>query len=539
MMATIEAEISRRKIERQRAAWPGELERCREDPIHWFDTYVKAYDPRLVGTEAGPFSRLTLWPKQREMVRWIFDRMARREQGLVEKSRDVGATYITAGAALHQWLFTPGFAAAFGSRILADVDDKDNANTIFGKLRLMMRGLPPEMMPEGFDWRTHSTEGKLVNPATGAIIVGQGGENMGRGGRSTLYIVDEAAFIDAAEAVERSVLSNAGCVLWVSTVNGMANLFARKRHGGLGPQQIFRLHWRDDPRKDAAWAKAKEESYTDPTGWASEYEIDYTASIEGIAIPAAWVESGKELYRRLQVATLGAPASERTGRIPTAGGNQAIVGLDVGAGKAKSVAVVRRGPIVEPPKHRRDPDTTETAYWALDIARRAGASLLNFDSVGVGAGVQSTLMLAQAADATRVEGLEVQGVNTGIPASEDLVWPDGRTSKETFGNLKGEIWWIPRAALQRTHEHITTGREYPLSEMLALPSGDPESDLLCLQLSSVKRFRNEAGKIVMERKEQLAKRGQVSPDYAEALVLTYVPAPPVEVFFGLSKRNRS
>ncbi|HEX2753736.1 MAG TPA: hypothetical protein VHP34_11650 [Alphaproteobacteria bacterium] len=433
------------------------------------------------------------------------ERVDAGEEGLVEKSRDTGATYLTAGFALHQWLFVPGFKATFGSRKVDYVDKKDNPDSIFAKLRIMLRRQPIELLPDGFNWVQHDNYMRIVNPVTGAIVSGEGGEDMGRGGRSSLYVVDEAAFVPNAETVEKALSGNTDCVIWVSSVNGMGNLFARKRHSILSARQIFRLHWRDDPRKTQEWADTKQASFSDPTTWASEYDIDYSASVEGICIPALWVESAKRLRAlepRLQASAAG------------------VVGLDVGAGKAKSVAIPRRGPIVLTPQSRTDPDTTETALWGLDVAKESGASVVNFDAPGVGAGVSSTLMR------NPVLGLRVVAVNTGLPPSNSK-WPDGRTSEEMFGNLKAEIWWLCRTALQRTHEHVLFiegkdgGKEHPLTELLALPSGDRESDQLCLQLSLVKWGKNDRGKIVIEKKEALSRRGISSPDYADALMLTF------------------
>jgi hypothetical protein len=365
------------------------------------------------------------------------------------------------------------------------------------------------MLPVGFNRSANDNYMRLVNPETSAVISGEGGEDMGRGGRSSMYVVDEAAFVPNAETVEKALSGNTDCVIWVSSVNGMGNLFARKRHSILKPHQIFRLHWRDDPRKTEAWALEKQASFSDPTTWASEYDIDYTASVEGICIPALWVESGKRLLRlepRLKPSVLGR------------------LGLDVGAGKAKSVAIARKGPIVEVPQARGEPDTTETALWGLDVAKALGCSQLNFDAPGVGAGVSSTLMH------NPIAGLRVAAINTGLPPT-DRIWPDKRTSEEMFGNLKAEIWWLCRTALQRTHEHVLFlegkkgGKEHLVTELMALPSGDRESDTLCLQLSLVKWGKNDKGKIVIERKEALARRGISSPDYADALMLTNVDPP--------------
>lgn len=500
----IRAERARRQANAGAAEREAERARCAADIGYWFDRYVWTYDPRLAGKPGGAFVPFRLWPRQREAVRWLKARIDGAEEGLWEKSRDTGATYLCAGVALHQWLFSPGFKATFGSRKVDYVDKKDNPDSIFAKLRIMLRRLPDWMLPEGFSPQ-HDNYMRISNPATGAVISGEGGEDMGRGGRSSLYVVDEAAFVPNADTVEKALSGNTDCVIWVSSVNGMGNLFARKRHSILKPHQIFRLHWRDDPRKTEEWAAAKQASFSDPTTWASEYDIDYTASVEGICIPAVWVEAAK----RLRALELALPVS-----------NASALGLDVGAGKAKSVAVVRQGAVVQPPQSRGAPDTTETAHWGLAMAREARAALLNFDAPGVGAGVASTLAHANTSD------LQVQGVNTGLPPSQNL-WPDGRTAEETFGNWKAELWWTCRTALQRTFEHVAFlegregGRQHPLTDLLALPSGDPESDALCLQLSLVKWGRNEKGKIVIETKDALKRRGIASPDHADALVLTF------------------
>ena len=519
----IQAEITRRRVEAEAGGWEAERAKCAADPLYWFDRYAWTYDPRLVGKPGGAYIPFKLWPKQREFIVWLHERLKAEEEGLAEKSRDTGVTYLCAGFALWAWLFIDGFKATFGSRKVDYVDKKDNPDSIFAKLRIMLRRQPEQLMPAGFVWAQHDNYMRIVNPASGGMISGEGGEDMGRGGRSSMYVVDEAAFVPNAETVEKALSGNTDCVIWVSSVNGMGNLFARKRHSILKPHQVFRLHWRDDPRKTEAWAEAKQASFSDPTTWASEYDIDYSASVEGICIPAIWVESCKRI----------AAAEPRLKR-----SNHSRLGLDVGAGKSKSVTIERAGPVVSVPHARGQPDTTGTAHWALDIARTTKADELNFDAPGVGAGVSSTLMHNE------VDGLTVTAVNTGLPPT-DMIWPDERTSKEMFGNLKAELWWRCRTAAQRTHEHLAFiegregGVEHAVTDLMALPSGDPDSDALCLQLSLVKWGRNEKGKIVIETKDALKRRGIASPDYADALMLTFVEAeaaPTVAMF--LSSRRR-
>lgn len=498
-----------------------------EGCIYWLKTYVWTYNPKLVGRRdpetrelISPYVRFIPFPRQEEMVRWVFARCEAEEQGAVPKSRDIGATYIFGAVALHRWLFEEGFKATFGSRVEKYVDEKDNPDAIFPKIRIMARRLPSWMMPTGFDWRRDDNYMRLANPETGGLISGEGGKNMGRGGRSTMFIGDEAAFWENAEAVESALSGNTDVIFWVSSANGMGNLFARKVLGGLDPRQVFRFHYTDDPRKTAEWvAKKKQELSSNPVAWASEYEIDFAASLEGVCIPGAWVAACQELHRRI-------PPQ------PRAGG--AVAGLDVGAGKSKSVFISRNGPRVRPPQARGDPDTTGTAAWALGLAREQGVVLVNFDAPGVGVGVTSALKHIPPLPNGDRAPLVVMPINTGGNPSKSRRWPDGRTSYETFGNLKAEIWWLCRTAAQRSFELLQfldgvldadgneMGVEHDLDDCLLLPSKDPESDVLAMQLSVVKAETNIPGKIVIETKASLKKRGILSPDHADALVLTWV-----------------
>ncbi len=523
LAAAIESERLAETEQRQKLDHAKERARCGADAAgicYWFDHYCYTYDPRLIGQKGpdglamSPFVRFKLWPRQVEFIHWLHDRVTANEEWLEEKSRDVGASYLCCGYALNRWLFVDGFKTTFGSRKAEYVDKSDQPDSLFEKIRIMARRLPEWMMPEGFNWTKHSLFMRLMNPATGAIITGEGGDDMGRGGRSSLYIVDEAAFLANAETVEKALSGNTDCVGWVSSVNGMGNMFARKRHSILKQHQVFRLHWRDDPRKTEEWAAAKEASLSDPTAWASEYEIDYTASLEGVCIPAKWVQAAQRIAELV-------PAILTTNQ-------PGIAGLDVGAGKAKSVWINRKGPVVDRPQARGDPDTIGTAHWALDLCEKARAVRLNFDSPGVGVGVTSALRHAPG------RKMKVKPVNTGDTPSERRRWEDGRTSDEVFGNLKAELWWLARTAFQRTYQHLLFlegkseeqgAKQHPLPDLLALPSGDPDSDTLAAQLSTVRYFKNERGKIVIEKKAELQRRGIKSPDYADAFVLTFDDRP--------------
>lgn len=451
-----------------------------------------------------------LFPRQEELLRFLNGRLIARSDGIIEKSRDIGFTWVAAGFALHRWIFVPGFKTTFGSRKEEYVDRIGDPDSIFEKIRLLRSNLPPWMLPKGFDPRRHDNHMQILNPENSNTIRGEAGDNMGRGGRSTIYIIDEGAFIERADRVDAATAGNADVRIWASSVNGMGNAFARKRFNAP-PEQVFRFHWRDDPRKTEGWARKKQASM-EPHLWASEYEIDYAASVEGVCIPAKWVEAAT------RIASL----------MPLDPAARGVAGLDVGGGgKGKSVFVARFGPIVRKPVSWGDPDTIETAHRGLDLAVEAKTQrsdgtpakvrVLKFDSVGIGQGVAAAL--ARHAR----EGLQALGVNVGEPPS-DTRWPDGETSTEKFANLKAELWFLARQAFKATYETVRAiegdpeATRHPADELISLPTDATE---LITQLSLPRWFRTEKGKMILETKQQLAQRGIPSPDFAEALILTF------------------
>lgn len=510
-----------------------EKEMCRRDPHHWFNNWVWTFDPRLASQGKPAHIPFDMFPRQHEMVDFLAERLDHREDGLIEKSRDIGFTWVAGGFALHQWMFQPGFKTTFGSRKAELVDKRGEPDSIFEKLRYMLRYMPNWLYPEGFNWKVHDNYMRLINPANDNTVAGEAGDDIGRGGRSSMVIIDEAAFIEHGDSVDAATSGNSDCRIWASTVNTMGDIFARKRFGGsLDPHQIFRFHYTDDPRKTPEWAAKKRKTMEDHK-WASEYDIDYNASTEGICIPSKWVMAGLEIRDMVQ----WEPAV------------RGVLGLDVGAGgKAKSVAIMRLGPVVTVPHSTGNPDTSETAHWALDTAvgykhtcadsYESKITRLCYDSPGVGAGVMSVFKH------NRKTGLRVEPINTGNPPST-RVWPDKETSVEKFGNLKAEIWWVARARFKATFEHVKflKGEEggigHPISDLIILPamSESPEVQQLVSQLSLPRWFRNDKGKIVIESKASLSSRGIASPDHADALVLTFVePTSKAEMWAKLGQK---
>jgi hypothetical protein len=533
-----------------------ELAICAEDKIYWMNNYGWTYDPRNpLDTPPLPATLpFDLCERQIELYQWFDYILSQRQDGCVKKSRGVGFTWSAGSYAWHRWRFVPGFKTTFGSRKSTEVDQIGNPDTIFEKIRMLYRKFPKWMLPKGFNPDLHDKQNLLINPENGNAIRGEGGEEMGRGGRSSLYILDEAAYIEHADRVEAATSANCDVRVWGSTLNARNdNNYFQRKYNATSPDKIFRFHYSELPiNTPSRMARKKEDTTADV--WASDYEIDDSYTVEDICIAAAWVKSAQRIkslldahYHELWASGRGSEAApyKMQPRIDgTAGG-------DVGGGKAQSVVIARFGPIITLPKAWTDPDTTDTALKMLDYCADTKLPMrddryepkiryLRYDSVAIGQGVASTLKRNPRF------GLIVNGVNTGNPAS-DTRWPDGEFAHEKFQNTKAEGWWAARERFKKTHAMVLWlenpeqpgAAKYPVDELASLPDDprDPHLQRLVSQLSQVKWFRRENGKIIIESKEALSKRGIPSPDYADAYVLTETGMSKAEKLAAFAKVN--
>lgn len=464
------------------------------DPILFIDHWGVTYDPR----EEVPEFPLVMFERQRELARWIVERIDGKQDGAVEKCRDSGVTWVCAYVTVALWLFRPGFRAGFGSRKEDLVDSLGDGDSIFEKIRMALRNVPSVLMPQGFNTERDMSYMRIRNPVSGAMLKGEAGKNIGRGGRNTVYFKDESAFYEQPMSIEAALSQNAPCKIDVSTVNPGATggPFHKKCVKWRGTDRLFEFDWREDPRKDAAWYDAQK-SELEPEVVASEIDRNWEADADNVVCPAAWVRAARDLELK--------------------GSGNRIGGGDVGGGSDLSVLVVKHGPRVEMPIAWTDVDVINTGVEFAELCRRERVDLLNYDVFGIGSGVMATLK--------RIPGVRAAGINVGQQPTQ-RVWLDNKKSREKFLNLKGEIWWLLRDALQKTYAYVTwmesggkRGRQYPLDELISLP----DDDVLCSQLSVVRWFRTPVGKIQIETKEQLARRGVKSPDHADALVLCFAP----------------
>jgi phage terminase large subunit len=454
----------------------GLKEYYRDHPVDFINDWLMTFDPRNAEIKKPTVIPMVLFAKQAEFVEWVVARWRNREDGLAEKSRDMGVSWLCVHIAVWMWLFHPGTVIGFGSRKEEYVDKMGDPKSLFWKIRKAIDLLPEEFQPIGYQENRHALSMRIMNPENGSTIVGEAGDNIGRGNRTSIYFKDESAFYDRADAIEAALSQTSNCKIDVSTVNGNGNPFYRKRHSGKVP--VFTFHWKDDPRKDAAWY-AKQQSTLDPVIVAQEIDIDYNASVADSFISGALVSAAQN----------NGPANiEAIGKWRIA--------IDAAHfGDDESVIHCRKGRLNLPQICRRRLDGPQLASLveATCDDRVAGgdeieAIVIELDGPGVSCFDQLKLGRYKQ---------YVQGIHTGAKLSDNKNY-----------NVRARMW---RAALEYLEDAPVSMHN----------DGEVRS-----QLASV-RYKYKDGLLIMQSKKEYKAIFGKSPDRADAFVLAHAPVKPV------------
>ena len=517
-------------VYRRRLAILGKL---RADPslIHVMRAYYKlnpwqfvedwgcTYDPRNI--ERGLPATIPFIPfaRQRELMQWIVGHWQGSKDGLVPKSRDTGASWVSIALSCTLCLFYEGMAIGFGSRKEEYVDRLDSPKSLFYKARVFLANLPVEFRG-GWQRDKNGSFMRLTFPDSGSVMTGEAGDNIGRGDRTAIYFVDESAHLERPQRAEESLSATTNCRIDMSSVNGPATPFSVKRRS-WSPEDVFVFHWRDDPRKSEAWYENLKLT-KDPQVIAQEYDINENASVSGVVIPAEWVQAAIDAHEKLGFEASG----KRQG------------GLDVAdEGGDLNAFSGRYGILLEYCEawSGKGADIYATVEKAFEICDVSGYQEFAYDGDGLGAGVKGDARILN-------QGREISGEKVievvKFQGSEGVVDPDGkipqfdgddskdkdeRTNKDYFANAKAQAWWSLRMRFLRTYRAVTQGP--PVSDpdaLISISSKLPSLSKLTIELSQPTYSENGAGKLLINKQPD----GTKSPNLADSVMIAYAPTQP-------------
>lgn len=491
----------------------GAREFYRTNPVDFICDWFTTFDPR----NAGKMDRLTMMPfvmfeRQTELIRFLESCRLNSVSGIIPKSRDMGATWTCCAYSVWLWLFVPGASIGWGSRKEQLVDRIGVIDSIFEKMRVLIRWLPSEFKPNGYNERDHATYMRLTNPENDNIITGEAGDNIGRGGRNLIYFKDEAAHYQRPEMIEAALSANTDIQIDISSVTGLGTVFQRRHEQSIewceginpppGSVMSFGMSWWHHPLKTQEWydtARAKAEREGLLHLFAQEVDCDYSSALTNTVIPLEWVESAIDAHVALGIDV----------------GEVRIGGLDVAdGGDARNAFAGRVGVLLVALDEWGAADTGETARRA--IAASKGYLSVQYDSIGVGSGVK--------AEANRLNASWFVGWNAGASVQRPharIIEGDKDSPKnmDFFQNLKAQAWWNIRDRFRKTHDAVKNGTDYPHDELISIDSKLPMLNKLKKELVQVQYGYSSNLKIVINKTPE----GSKSPNLADSVIMCYFP----------------
>lgn len=508
--------------------------------MDWMDTY----DPRngAVTKPDGTIEQTSKWipfvffSKQMEFIDFLREIDMSQECGLVEKSRDMGATWAACAYSIWCWLFIKDDATGWGSRKEMLVDKLGDPDSLFEKMRKLLERLPNIWQPEGFNWARHATFMKLLNPENGSIIAGEAGDNIGRGGRKSRYFCDESSHYEHPEKIEAALGDNTNVRIDISSVNGLGNVFHRRREHGVnwirgtkmarGYVQVFTMDWRDHPKKTQEWYDARKAKY-EREGmlhiFAQEVDRNYSAAVSNTVIPYEWLVACVDAH--IHVPYFAAAVPTRRGQW-RAGFDVADDGIDRNALSLVEWVIWRN--VQE--WSERDPGIS--ARRAITICHPfSGRIDCQYDCIGVGAGVKTEynrLTQDEMGDDGRplVNAVKIPFVPWNAGASVlrpfDRVVPDDDESiinKNFYENLKAQAWYSMRNRAYKTFKARTEGVVYPVDELMSIDSSMELMHALLKELAQPTSTKSGRLKTMIEK----TPAGTKSPNLADSGVMAFFP----------------
>jgi hypothetical protein len=500
--------------------------------MHWMDTY----DPRKSPTNVRPELRGPKWmpfvffERQDDFINFLHAMRLTGENGLVEKARDMGATWQSCAYSVWSWLFIPADAIGWGSRKQELVDKIGDVSSIFEKLRLLIRRLPDIWLPEGLKPRDHLTFMKCINPATGATITGETGDNIGRGGRTSMYFKDESAHYERPEKIEAALGDNTHVQIDISSVNGPGNVFHRKRLAGQvwtanaslepGFTRVFIIDWRDHPEKTQVWydqRKAKADREGMVHVFAQEVDRNYTAALENNVISYEWIEAAVDAHLKLDCLRVPPP-------------NVWMAGLDVAdGGRDRNALALRQWVILRHVEQWsvRDPGITmRRAIGTIRDTFKQSAMEIQADLIGVGSGVKTEynrLVEDKIIDPSKYKLVFWNAGGAVVDPYDHIISNDDESplNGDFFYNFKAQAWWSLRTRFYKTFKAITEGAQYRADELISLDGTIAELATLMQELSQPTTAQSKSLQTLIDKRPD----GVDSPNMADSVVQAFFPVP--------------
>lgn len=310
-------------------------------------------------------------------------------------------------------------------------------------------------------------------------------------GGSILFVIEEASGVpdEIFEVAEGALSSHGARLLMVGNPTKNSGFFARSQKQDRALYTALHFSCSDSPLVDGTYRKNLVRKYGEGSNVVRvRADGDFPKQDDDVLIPLELTESALERKD-------GERNSPRR------------LGVDVARfGDDRTTFVLRAGDVIEQVEVRSKQDTMTTAGMAAQFFRQWNADEIFVDVVGIGAGV---------ADRLREQKFPVTDVNVAEKAPENLDPKDAVPAK-----LRDYLW-------------LEMAEWMKGSPCFMAPQKENSEDLAG-ELATVRYGLDSSGRMVVESKDAMKKRGVRSPDLADALGVTFAPEKSKPMIFELS-----
>jgi hypothetical protein len=461
--------------------------------------------------KAGPLEPFLLNPAQAKLHQIIEEQKAKtgKVRVIVLKARQLGVSTYAAARLYHRTINNHGL------RCIIIGHEKRASSNLFQIVKRYHDHLPDSIRPSV---GTSNAEELIFDKLdSGYIVSVASSEGTGRSATAQLLHASEAAYwsdlpLQMASLMQTVPHLSDTEIIIESTANGYNDFHSLWRKAQSGESEFLPvfLPWCLDP------------SYREPVS------DDFTMDAEEKRLAQLYdLDKEQIAWRRLKIGQLGSadyfaqeypinpqeafisssfdsfiPASlviaARREEVEDPYG-QLVIGVDpAGMGADRTSIAWRKGHAVLKVESRRNLSTMEVAGWVAKIIRTEDPAVVNVDVGGLGVGVYDRL---------REQGHScVQAINFGGKPVEPA--PLDETGKPGGGcaNRRSEMWLNLKKALEAGRFSL------------------PDSDSLQADLISVGYKFDSGGRLLLESKADIRKRGVPSPDEGDAVALCFAQA---------------
>lgn len=268
---------------------------CKYDLLFFVNVFLYVFEPR----SKRPLPFITWECQDRAMIhlrdkildpRWI------RRDVPIEKSRDMGVTWICLAVFIWLFIFHDDVLGCIASRVKELVEDKNNHKSLFWKLDYFLGRLPMWMRPP-----IYRASMKMMNLENGSSINGDStNPDMFRGDRALYIFLDEFAAVSDGSSILTSVCDVTFCVIANSTHQGVRTAFYEmvKQHRQVDPGSVIRMHWSEHPFKSQGMYRSRPDGKIDLIDKAYVFQETYRFIQDGKLRSPAYDNESKTRHAR-------------------------------------------------------------------------------------------------------------------------------------------------------------------------------------------------------------------------------------------------